>query len=225
MLFPTFVLFLLKRGIWKEVFLFSFSLGVPIGLYTQIIAERNFVWKYTPFMSFFQIKDIPLEALFWYPSWFALVIATYLYFFDKDRHKFSFGSLFSKHLKYYTFTLFVLILSLILLNMNAYYMIFPYAYLSLISPLVLLSIFIFAFQKHFHFLKIFLPTVLVLFLPMLSYDLIGVYSNQWTFPGQYLFEINFGIAKLPFEEFFIWLWLWPCSVIAYFEEFETDFKI
>jgi hypothetical protein len=58
----------------------------------------------------------------------------------------------------------------------------------------------------------------------LFYDLIGVYSHQWVFPGPSLYTINFGFAKLPIEEFVIWLWIWPASVIAYFEEFESDFQ-
>ena len=224
MLLPAFVLMRLKPGIWKEVFLFSFSLGIPVGFYTQIIAERNFVWKYKPFLEFFQIKDIPLEALFWYPTWFSLVISTYLYFFhDKlfsHKHNFVFKDLWSKHVKYFLFCSFIFLISCLLLNLNAYYTVFPYAYLSMISPVVLLSLFIFLFQKHNHLIKIFLPTVALLFLPMFLYDLIGVYSGQWTFPGEYIYVMDFGIAKLPFEEFFLWLWIWPASVIAYFEEFE-----
>jgi hypothetical protein len=86
----------------------------------------------------------------------------------------------------------------------------------------LISIFLFIFQKHKHFLKIFLPTTVLLFLPMLMYDLMGVYANQWWFPGQTLATLNFGIATLPVEEFVIWLWVWPSSVIAYFEEFEEE---
>lgn len=224
MLIPSMFLIFLKPKIAKEMFIFSFTLGIPVGLYTQIIAERNFVWKYKPFLDFFHYKDIPLEALFWYPAWFGLVICTYLYFFDKHSHRFKFSEILPRHFKYLFFCLAILFISILLLNLNAYYSVFPYAYLSLISPIVFISFLIFYFNGHKKFFRIFLPTTLILFLPMLVYDLIGVYSEQWTFPGQYLYQIDFGIAKLPIEEFLIWLWIWPASLIAYFEEFESDFK-
>jgi hypothetical protein len=220
---PTVLLIYLKRGIGREVFLFSFSLGIPIGLYVQVIAERNFVWKYAPFLELFKLKDIPLEAVLWYPAWFGLVIATYLYFFDKHKHIKNKNFL-KTHLKYFGFISLVFVLSILLIFVEVAFFKLPYAYMSLVFPIVLLSIFLYAYHRHRHFIKTFIPTTLVLFLPMLIYDLIGVYANQWYFPGQYLYSLGFGFASLPLEEFIIWLWLAPASVIAYFEEFEKDFN-
>jgi hypothetical protein len=221
---PTLILLLLKRGVAKNMFLFSFSLGLPFGLYLQIIAERNNVWKYVPIIPFFHIKDIPLEALLWYPSWFGLVIATYLFFFDQHSHKLKFKTLIPKHLRYFGFCSFLCLISIVLLLINEHYSQFPYAYIFLISPLVLFSLFLFKDKKFGHFVKIFFPTTLILFLPMLVYDLLGVSTHQWIFPGQYLYNLNFGLARLPVEEFVMWLWVGPASVIAYFEEFESNFK-
>jgi hypothetical protein len=224
MVIPTLVLVLSKREIIRELTLFSISLGIPVGFYTQIIAERNSVWKYIPFVPEFHAKDVPLEALFWYVAWFGLVIAVYLYFFDGHKHRYKEKGCFKKHFKYFIYCSSLFLFSCVLVNINTYYSVFPHPYISLISPVVLISIFLFFFHKHKNFFKIFVPTTLVLFLPMLFYDLIGVSTGQWTFPGEYLYQINFGLAKLPVEEFLIWLWIWPSSVIAYFEEYESNFR-
>lgn len=64
-LVPTIILCTLKRGFAKEILLFSISMGIPLGLYVQVIAERNNLWKYEPvhFKNFF-INGMPMEALF-----------------------------------------------------------------------------------------------------------------------------------------------------------------
>ncbi len=219
---PTLILIFLNRKIFFELTLFCFSLGIPLGLYIQVVAERNYIWKYTPFFDFFQAQNMPLEALFWYPAWFGLVIATYLYFVDKHKHSFVNKISFKKHLKYFAFCLSLFMLSVSLMFLDEKYLVFPYPYLTTILPMGLVSLLLFWCQKHTSFLKILLPTTLILFLPMLAYDLTGVYSGQWTFPGHYLFVIDFGIAKLPVEEFIIWLMILPASVIAYFEEYEKN---
>lgn len=220
---PTAILILLKKNSIKEFTLFCFSLGVPMGIYTQVFAERNNMWKYDPVLNNLQAFGMPLEAVLWYPAWFGLVIATYLYFFDKHKHMFQKHFL-ERHFKYFTFSVIFTVISLFLLGLEKSVLIVPLPYITVILPVVMLGIILYIIKKHKHFIRVFVPTVLFLFIPMLLYDLIGVYSQQWTFPGHYLFSINFGIAKLPVEEFIIWLFLWPAAVIAYFEEFETDFK-
>jgi hypothetical protein len=224
MVIPTFVLIYLKKGILGEVFLFSFSLGIPFGLYIQLIAERNNIWNYEPFFVLLAFKNMPLEAIFWYPAWFGIVTATYIYFVDKHKHFFWGMNRLYQHFKYFTFCVALLFFSIGLMFLDEQYLIFPHPYITVLLPMGLLSLLLFIYNRHKNFLRVFVPTTLILFLPMLLYDLIGVNTNQWVFGGNYLFTIPFGIANLPVEEFIIWLLILPASVIAYFEEFEFDFK-
>ncbi len=168
-----------------------------------------------------QINDVVLVAVLWYPQWFALIIATYLFFFDKHIHKVK-KDFFKRHLKYFIAITFIFALSFFIIFMGDTFLKVPFAYVGLITPFVIFPLALFVYRKHWVFFKTFLPTTLLLFYPMFLYDIIGVYTGQWIFDGEYLYTINFWGSALPIEEFVVWLWIAPASVIAYFEEFESN---
>jgi hypothetical protein len=223
-LVPTIILCTLKRGFAKEILLFSISMGIPLGLYVQVIAERNNLWKYEPvhFKNFF-INGMPMEALFWYPVWIMLLLSVYVYFIDNHKHLFK-KHFIKRHFRYFLFSSVLLLISLALAFLEEKYLQLQYAYTFLVLPLGLLAFLLYRRKLHKRYFKIMVPTTLIYLIPMLVYDVLGVYLNSWEFGGQYFGLINLGIGLIPIEELVIWLIICTPAIIIYFEEFESDFK-
>lgn len=222
-LLPIIILLVYNKSVAKEVLLFCFSIGVPIGLYTQVIAERNSIWKYESLFDFSYVRGMPLDAVLWYPAWFAFILTIYVTIFKIKSLK-NGKSFWRRHFHYLLFCFLLFTVSIGMLFVNEKILVFPHPYITLILPVILISIFLIIAHRHKHFTKVFLIVTLISLLPMLSYELVGLSANHWVYPGNYIFQVSFWNILVPIEELVIWMLIWPASVIAYFEEFETDFK-
>ena len=64
-----------------------------------------------------------------------------------------------------------------------------------------------------------------LFFVFFVFEFVGVTFNYWIFPGHdYLGMVNVFGRTFPLEEIIFWMFFYPATIAAYYEEFVDDKK-
>lgn len=219
---PSLYLSFRKPGIVSKSLIFAAIFSVPFSLVVDYLAVVDKSWfvPNTIFGSRF-LGVIPIEDFVWGFLWVFFATLFYEYFLDRGSGK----DRINKNIKYLIiFLLSLLIIFFLFLFISPDLLNIKYFYLKVGIVLVLvpvITVLSFFPKLAGKYLKI----GVYFFGLSLLFELVGLRTNQWTFPGSHFIGYIelFGL-KFPFEEFLFWLVLGVAAVLSYYEFFVDDKK-
>lgn len=203
----------------RQAFLYSLIATPPVVLMFDYIMQLSQVWFVPTIFSFKILDVVPIEQFVWGFLYTYLFIIFYKYFFDKNNlnlHIFA-----NKKLSIF-FISWILIAYLIMLILLHYGIIIPYLYIIMgILFIIFPSVIIYLYYPKVLF-KI-IKTIPYNFALSLVFELTALHLEQWAFPGKYyLGWIQIFNYRLPFEELFLFMFLFSFLVLIYFEIWADD---
>ncbi len=229
-LFITAFLFLGLPGIYlsfrnpsiiKKSLIFSVA-GLPFLMAVDYLATIDGSWFIPQSIFGYRIFGvITIDITIWWVLLIYFVIMMYEHFFDFGKKT----DRFSKNFKY-----FLVIILLVGLVFIAFLFTSPYLlhinYFYLKAGIVLMLLPLLGFISYF-------PKILLKFLKIsvyffglyLLYELVGLSTGQWTFPGQnFIGFITIFNIRFPYEEFLFWMVFGVSGLLTYYEFFADDRK-
>jgi len=190
-------------------------IAIPLILIIDYVAILDGSWTIPTIFQFRIFGVNSVEGLLWAMFFMYSIVIYYESFFNIKYRKFSI-----QDTKYAFLLVFaVSVMFLIILNVNKKFLEIPYIYLKggivlFIIPIALLLI----LKKEL--LRNFIKTALYFFIITLLFELTGASFNHWYFPGNHFIGwIYFSGHKIPFEEFFIFIFLGSSGVLAHYKVF------
>jgi len=215
---PTSYLLIKYPKLRKRTILFGLPFAFVFTVIVDYLARTNFAWGYSPVFPLFIFPNIPLEIFAWWFVWTILIITVYETFIDiKHRNE--------KISRNYKFFIILLVTSFItfLLTLFANPPSITYFYAQVISLFIFAPL-VYIFIKRPTLIPRVLKLSMFLFFFFLIYEIIGLKSGWWTFPGEYLGTVNILNVTIAIEELVLWILLGSFWVVPLFEEFADDLK-
>lgn len=204
---------------WKRIAAMALLFGGVYGFAFAYIADWNKAWAWPeaslPFGYWFGILN-PVEWV-WVFLWVILIILFYEHFLERDTDE-----RISPRFVWALAPAFVILAALAVFTLYLPSALdWPYAYACL-ALLALPPAVIFLIWRPRVIPKIAL--VSLFFIPLhFAHEVVGLWLNQWMFPGQYFWLVPLpGGVTVPIEEFTIWILLGSAVVLCYYELYVDD---
>lgn len=219
---PSFYLSLRKPGIVPKSLIFTAIFSIPLAVVVDYLAVLDRAWLVpTTIFNFRFFGIVPLEDFVWGFLYVFFIIIFYEYFIDFGEKE----DTLSKNTKYLIVILLILlILFFFVLFVSPQLLHIEYFYLK--AGIILALLPLIAFLSFFPKLWTKYLKIGIYFLGLsLLFELVGLHTNQWTFPGHNFigFIEIFGL-RIPFEEFLFWIVLGVPWILSYYEFFADDKK-
>lgn len=217
---PSFYLSHRARGVVKKSILFSLLFTLPLTTFLDYMAVLDKSW-FVPNTVFGSrlFGIIPYEDYIWAFFFVYLIVVFYEYFLDHGIR----GDRLPKKIVY-MILLFNSLLAIffIVLKVNPGLLHIEYFYLKggiivALTPLLLVfSFFPALLKKCFATVAYFSPL-------FLSFELSGLYANQWEFnEGKFVGLVGISGLRFPIEELVFWIILGSVWILSYYEYFADD---
>jgi len=198
--------------------------GVMASISFDLLAEHNNAWIWSPFNEpVFPYKlfgVIGIDVMIWYFFWILFTIIFYEHFFEQKKFESEKISPQFKKLIMFLFTVLALIVALYYLWPEV--LKFEYAYLYL-GFLVSAPLYYLIYKKPHLVIKLLKAGLFNVFL-FLSYELVAIYLNLWSFPGNYFSQIQLFGQSFPLEELIFWIILGTPVSLSFYELYVDDEK-
>lgn len=209
-----------KHKNWKKILIGTFVFGVLFGAVLEYMAHITSVWQVpTTIFPFRILGASTIEALIGYLPMTLFVLVFYEHFFDKDiTHKIS------PRIWYAIIPALIMWAVIIFLHfVSPSKLIFSYAYVKMgIAAIILMIVQIIRLPRLF---SKYAKLAVSLFFAFFIFEIVGVTFNYWIFPGhEYLGMVYVFGQRFPIEEIIFWMFFYPATIAAYYEEFIDDKK-
>ena len=217
---PSLYLSLRKLEIVPRSLIFTALFSIPLAIIIDYLAVMDKSWSVpTSLFSSRFLGVIPIEDFIWGFLYVFFIVMFYEYFLDFGKGE----DRLAKNIKYFTVILLsLLILFFLFLFISPQLLHIEYFYLKagIILALLPLVTFLSFFPKFWtKYLKI---GIYFLGLSLL-FELVGLQTNQWTFPGHnFISFIEIFGLRIPVEEFLFWIVLGVPWILSYYEFFADD---
>ena len=215
---PSLYLVIRYWRIHKHAFWFSLLYGTLTGLPFQAMAELNNIWKYDVFLDWLHIGGVPLDAVAWYIFWVGFTVTIYRVFFDTHtphREK----AFWKHHRKILLLAGGIIAATSFLLAYAPDFFILPHPYI-IFATLFLLLPAALILVTHPPLLREVLKSAVFFTLFAVAYEVIGLRSGWWSYPGEFIGHATLLGVSIPYEEIVLWILLGSLAVVTIFEEFE-----
>ena len=219
---PSLYLSFRKPGIIFKSLIFTALFSIPLAIVIDYLALMDKSWFVpTTVFNFRFLGIIPIEDFIWGFLCVFFAIMFYEYFLDFGKKE----DRLAKNIKYLTIILLsLLILFFLFLFVSPGLLHIKYFYLK--GGLILALLPLITFLSFFPRLWTKYVKIGVYFFGLsLLFELVGLHTNQWTFPSHNFigFVEIFGL-KIPFEEFLFFIVLGVPWMLSYYEFFADDKK-
>lgn len=210
---PCIFLILRNKKNIKKILVASVALGLILSFTFDFLAEFNNAWNWNGGLLVEKkiLGVVQFDVLIWFFFWVMYFILFYEHFIDDERFK-----KISKNAPrvYLLGALSIACVFLVfLINPSLFYI--PYAYLILCLGISI--VFILIARKRLKLIKKIVPVSLYFFFVYLVYELTALYTQIWTFPGQYVHKISLFSLEFPLEELIFWIVLSSTIGVSYYE--------
>ena len=216
--FPSIYLLLRYPFIRKRILFFAIPLSVVALFLVDYIGQINQAWQTSTIFPVKILGVVPLENFIWGLLLAVLILVVYEVFIDA-RHT---NPKISKNYKWFIIMMvgsFIAFFTLIVHNPPRT----TFAYLKFFFPIHILPI-VYIMVKHPKLVPKLIKISLILFIFFLTYEIIGLHFNFWSFPGEYIATTEMFGVVIPLEELLLWVVLISATVVAWHEEFVDDLK-
>lgn len=214
---PSVYLCLRKAKNYKKIFIASFLFGFIFSFIFDLLGTLNGAWIVHSLTFPYKIFGlVPVDDMVWFFSFVFFTVVFYEHFLDDEKKK-----RVSKKLKLALLpSLFVFLGVVFLLFIKPEYLNIAYSYfwLGLAGTIPLIYILCSHPEIIHKFIKLNLFFVFINSL----FEVTALLNGQWSFPGQYIGNIDFFGLKLAFEEFLFYIVLSGPALIAYYEIYVDD---
>ncbi|MCF7918122.1 hypothetical protein K9L27_03975 [Candidatus Gracilibacteria bacterium] len=202
----------------KKLLLFSVFFTIPFVFLIDHLAVLDQSWHVPTIFPFRLLGTIPIEDYIWSVFCVYLVTMFYEYFLDKYRDK-----LLYQYMKYFFILsglVLIIFFTLFFAKPDALYIQYTYLFVGIFFALLPTFVFLFHYPK---LLFKFFATVPYFFVLFLAMELVALHLGHWNFPGEHFVGwINLLGQNFPFEELLFWIFLFPVSILSYYEYFNDD---
>lgn len=207
-----YLIFRVKKQLPK-ILIAALITGSLFGFFFDFIAELNNAWNWNGGLLFGKILGvIQIDVLIWFFLWVLQIFLFYEYFIDRSKM----AAKFSKQA--YTITTLLLVvvaLEVIIFKLNPALLYFDKAYF-VMAMIVAAPMLYFVLKKP----KLVLRSMISIpyfFFVYFTHEITALKLEQWTFPGDYIFKVNFFNEAFPVEELIFWMILSSLIAGVYYE--------
>lgn len=217
---PSLYLTLRKPKSLKRILFGSVLFGLMFGFFLDFIAEYNHAWSWPEMNGLVfpsKIFDlIPFDVVIWYFLWVFFILTFYEHFIEGKEK-----DVISHHFRYAFVPSVISIVTVITIYLTkANLLTIPYTYLVL--GLVTMPTFIYIIWRRPRIIKKILTANIFYAALFLTFEVVALRLDQWRFPGQYLMKVGLLGVHFPLEEFFYWILISGCVILAFFEHWVDD---
>lgn len=193
---------------WKKILLSSFTLGLLLGAFFDLIQSCNQAWFVDLVIPLKIVGVLPVDNVLGYFLMTLLVVSMYEYFFQPPT------VITTRYYKETSVVGLTILAVFVVFALQPQLFFLPYSYL--VGGTVAALLTIIGIVRHRELLDPALRMA-AYFLPVwLLCELTALATGGWTFPGQYLGWVEIMGLGFPFEELFFWmLWYTPFLIVAH----------
>lgn len=219
LILPAVYLHIRQRKHVGKIVVGSLLLGALFGFGLEFVAESNDVWSVRHLLFPNKILGIvPIENIIGHISMSFFVFTFYEHFVNLESN-----NKISKNISNGVINSTLgIIVCLVLYYLFGYKYKFEYAYL-VMGPMAVLFAYLIYLKNKLLLKKTYL--VFAFFsIYWLLLEISSVHLGLWTFPGKYLFVIDFMGTKVAAEDIFFWVFLYAPTIVLYYEYYIDDMK-
>ncbi len=198
---------------WKKILLGSVLLGIILAAPTELIQLHNASWLVDSLVfPWLFLGILPIDNVIGGYFFMTLLTLTfYEHFFGKEREQNTIPK------RFYTeslaiFTIAVIVFVVYWVNPNIFSITYGYAVIGSIATLIT----VFGLRKHTNLIYPIAKISFFFFFVWFSTELSALYTNGWSFNGQYIGWVEVLGLGFPFEELIFWMFLYaPFLVVVY----------
>jgi hypothetical protein len=204
------------RGRVARISTYALAIAV-ISIFTDYLAERDHSWVSGSMFSLRIAGAVPIEAVAWMFGFSYLIVAYYLYFYDRAPHPVIGKKMPLVFASAASVLIWVAAVSLFGAQLTVDYFYVKFGLLLLGLPLVAFNI------RYPRYLKVFAEMFPYFFALGLINLITSLAQGFWAYPGNHFVGwVMLGPYRFPLEELVFWIILFPPFLVSQFELFNND---